>query len=123
MPRYVLRESDIGPAHTVKQIRHLWESGKYPEWEGKGPGDAYGAEHLCRMLGICYITLSLSCDSTDTISVNLPELIAQTNMDNQSVNRLREEISKFCTWLARNSARFFCAKYEKPSADYIENAR
>jgi mortality factor 4-like protein 1 len=56
-------------------------------------------------------------------TVNLPELIAQTNMDSQSVNRLREEISKFCTWLARNSGRFFCAKYEKPSAEYIENAR
>lgn len=44
-------------------------------------------------------------------------------MDSQSVNRLREEISKFCTWLARNSGRFFCAKYEKPSVEYIENAR
>jgi hypothetical protein len=29
----------------------LWESGKHPEWNGKGPGDAYGAEHLCRILG------------------------------------------------------------------------
>jgi mortality factor 4-like protein 1 len=53
----------------------------------------------------------------------MPELIAQTNMDTQSVARLKEEISKFCTWLARNSNKFFCAKYEKPSAEYIENAR
>ena len=53
----------------------------------------------------------------------MPELIAQTNMDTQSVARLKEEISKFCTWLARNSTKYFCAKYEKPSAEYIEHAR
>ena len=53
----------------------------------------------------------------------MPELIAQTNMDAQSVARLKEEISKFCVWLARNSNKYFVAKYEKPSAEYIENAR
>jgi mortality factor 4-like protein 1 len=53
----------------------------------------------------------------------MPEMVAQTNMDVQSVNRLREEISRLCTWLARNSGRFFCAKYEKPTAEYIEGAR
>ena len=87
------------------QVRKLWESGRFPEWEGKGPGDCYGAEHLTRML------------------VNMPELIAQTNMDAQSVSRLKEEISKFCTWLARNSHQYFVAKYEKPGGEYIEGAR
>lgn len=53
----------------------------------------------------------------------MPEIIAQTNMDSQSTARLREELSKFCTWLSRNSPKFFCAKYEKPSAEYIEAAR
>ena len=57
------------------------------------------------------------------MTVNMPELIAQTNMDAQSVARLKEEISKFCVWLARNSNKYFVAKYEKPSAEYIENAR
>lgn len=32
------------------EVRQLWESG-VPEWEGKGPGDVYGAEHLCRLFG------------------------------------------------------------------------
>lgn len=32
-------------------VRKWWESGKFPEWEGKGPGDCYGAEHLARLLG------------------------------------------------------------------------
>ena len=56
-------------------------------------------------------------------AVNMPEIIAQTNMDQQSITRLKEELTKFCTWLSRNSAKFFCAKYEKPSAEYIESAR
>ncbi|KEF57602.1 uncharacterized protein A1O9_05520 [Exophiala aquamarina CBS 119918] len=89
----------------LNDVRKLWESGKYKEWDGKGPGDCYGAEHLTRMI------------------VNLPEIIAQTNMDAESVSRLKSELSKFSTWLSRNSGRFFCAKYEKPSAEYIESAR
>lgn len=32
------------------EVRQLWESG-VTEWEGKGPGDVYGAEHLCRLFG------------------------------------------------------------------------
>jgi len=32
-------------------IRRLWESGR-PEWEGKGAGDVYGVEHLCRLFGM-----------------------------------------------------------------------
>lgn len=32
------------------EIRQLWEHGA-AEWEGKGAGDVYGAEHLCRLFG------------------------------------------------------------------------
>ena len=32
------------------EVRQLWESGT-GEWEGKGVGDVYGAEHLCRLFG------------------------------------------------------------------------
>lgn len=32
------------------EIRKLWEPG-VGEWEGKGAGDVYGAEHLCRLFG------------------------------------------------------------------------
>jgi mortality factor 4-like protein 1 len=88
----------------LAEVRKFWEnaSGKYPEWEGKGPGDCYGAEHLARML------------------VNMPEIIAQTNMDVQSVGRLKEELQRFCAWLSRNSEKFFVAKYEKPAGEYAE---
>ena len=54
--------------------------------------------------------------------VNMPEMIAQTNMDAQAINRLREELGKFSHWLARNSPKYFCAKYEKPSEEYVERA-
>ncbi|OAP59615.1 mortality factor 4-like protein 1 [Fonsecaea erecta] len=88
-----------------KAVRKLWESGRHKEWEGKGPGDCYGAEHLTRMI------------------VNLPEMIAQTNMDADAVLRLKTELSKFVVWLSRNSEKYFCAKYEKPSAEYLENTQ
>lgn len=52
----------------------------------------------------------------------LPELIAQTNMDQQSINRLREELSKFTIWLSRNSEKFFSNKYISASNEYLEKA-
>ncbi|KAI1611735.1 chromatin modification-related protein eaf3 [Exophiala viscosa] len=88
-----------------QDVRKLWESGKYKEWEGCGPGDCYGAEFVARML------------------TNMGELTAQTNMDDKQVARLKTEVGKFGVWLSINSKRFFCAKYEKPSAEYLENAR
>ncbi|KAK4189922.1 hypothetical protein QBC35DRAFT_116248 [Podospora australis] len=68
-------------------------------------GDTYGAEHLARLL------------------VSLPELIVQTTMDQQSVNRLREELIKFMNWFARNATKYFVNEYETPGAEYVEQAR
>ncbi|KAI9717070.1 MAG: Esa1p-associated factor [Candelaria pacifica] len=53
----------------------------------------------------------------------MPELIAQTNMDQQSVNKLRDELVKLTQWLGKNSGRFFTSEYENASQDYIEKAR
>jgi mortality factor 4-like protein 1 len=44
-------------------------------------------------------------------------------MDSQSVNRLREELSKMTSWLARNAISYFAPEYETPSQDYVEKAR
>ena len=113
------------------EIRQLWEAGK-GEWDGMGPGDVYGAEHLCRLFGMFRVIATSyikhqgipSCVNVSTRnSVSMPELIAQTNMDHQSVNRLREELSKLTTWLGKNSNRFFTAEYENTSQEYIEKAR
>ena len=55
--------------------------------------------------------------------MSLPELIAQTNMDQQSVNRLREELTKITIWLSRNHDNYFVAEYEAPNAEYVEKAK
>jgi mortality factor 4-like protein 1 len=44
-------------------------------------------------------------------------------MDQQSVNRLREELLKFTNWLAKHGTKNFVAEYETPGPEYIEKAR
>ena len=57
------------------------------------------------------------------MTVSLPELIAQTNMDAQAVSKLRQEIQALTAWLGKNSTRFFTAEYETAPAEYVEKAR
>ena len=49
----------------------------------------------------------------------MPELIAQTDMDAQSIHRLREETSKLCLFMARNTDKYFLAEYELAPPDYL----
>ncbi|TVY81888.1 Chromatin modification-related protein eaf3 [Lachnellula suecica] len=86
------------------EVRAAWAVAE-GELAGKTAIETYGAEHLCRLL------------------VSLPELIAQTNMDQQSVNRLREELMKLTSWLGKNAETYFVKEYETPGADYVERAR
>jgi mortality factor 4-like protein 1 len=55
----------------------------------------------------------------------MPELIAQTNMDAQSVGRLREEMTTMLTWLSREPQinNFFTSVYESPGPEYIEKVK
>ncbi|KAK0613744.1 MRG-domain-containing protein [Immersiella caudata] len=80
-----------------------WASGS--DCNHKSALDTYGAEHLARLL------------------VSLPELIAQTNMDQQSVNRLREELTMFANWFGRHASKYFVSEYETPGQEYIDQAR
>ena len=115
-----------GPANAYSFERHQYSEVREGiakntgDFAGKGPGDIYGAEHLCRLLGRSPF-LSLRCCANS--SVSLPELIAQTNMDHQSVNRLREELSKLTNWLGRNYLTYFVSEYEIPGQEYIEKAK
>lgn len=90
--------------HQYMELKKLWEN---PEAnpEITNVCDVYGAEHLARLI------------------VSLPELLAQTNMDQQSVSRPREEIGKFNVWLGRNCETYFVNEYETPSQEYIDKAR
>ena len=77
--------------------------------------------NICVVCWVC-TTSSFPC-TTDGIKVTLPELIAQTSMDVQSVNRLREELTKMCNWIGRNVEKYFCKEYETPGQEYVEKAR
>ncbi|PNP42891.1 hypothetical protein TGAMA5MH_05637 [Trichoderma gamsii] len=90
--------------HQYMDVRKLWDNAEENS-QYKNVCDVYGAEHLARLI------------------VSLPELLAQTNMDQQSVSRLREEIGKFTSWLGRNCETYFVNEYETPSQEYIDKAR
>ncbi|KAF2130817.1 mortality factor 4-like protein-like protein 1 [Dothidotthia symphoricarpi CBS 119687] len=77
------------------------------ELAGKTLAEIYGGEHLLRLL------------------VSMPELIAQTNMDVQAVNRLREELSGMTTWLAKEPQvnAYFASVYESPGQAYIDKVK
>ncbi|KAK4696630.1 hypothetical protein P7C71_g1322, partial [Lecanoromycetidae sp. Uapishka_2] len=51
------------------------------------------------------------------------DLLEETNMDGQSVSKLKEEIAKLTSWLGKNSDRFFTAKYEDAGPEYTEKTR
>ncbi len=53
----------------------------------------------------------------------MPELIAQTNMDQQTISRLREELTKLTLWLAKHAGTYFVGEYEAVTTEYIEKAR
>ncbi|EFQ31179.1 uncharacterized protein GLRG_06323 [Colletotrichum graminicola M1.001] len=86
------------------EVRKMWEKAAEND-KHKSVCDTYGPEHLCRLM------------------VSLPELVAQTNMDQQSVSRLREELSKLTVWLGKNAKSYFVSEYETPSQEYINKAR
>ncbi|KAH8778427.1 histone acetylase complex subunit [Diaporthe sp. PMI_573] len=90
------------------RFERLQYSELLPQWENEkdgGPSSVYGGEHLCRLL------------------VSLPELLAQTNMDQQSVSRLREELTKFTNWLSKNGHKYFVREYEVPGPEYQDKAK
>lgn len=52
----------------------------------------------------------------------LPELLAQTNMDIQSTQRMREEVSKLSIWLSRNSEKYFRTEYIAAEDSYEDKS-
>ncbi|KAL9059888.1 MAG: hypothetical protein Q9162_000958 [Coniocarpon cinnabarinum] len=75
------------------------------QFAGKTPSQIYGAEHLTRLL------------------VTLPELIAQTNMDQAAVGRLRDEVQGLAGWLSKERERFFVKEYENAGQGYLARVK
>jgi hypothetical protein len=53
----------------------------------------------------------------------MPQVIPHTTMDAQSVRVVKEEVGLLNQWICRNHQRLFINRYERPGAEYIENAR
>jgi mortality factor 4-like protein 1 len=53
----------------------------------------------------------------------MPELIAQTNMDAQSVSKLREEMTRLTLWFSKHTDDYLNTAYVTPTAEYIERAK
>ena len=106
---------------------------------GKALCDVYGGEHLLRLFGELEREgegelLSHGNDKEKKkekkadffrFAVSMPELIAQTNMDHQSVTRLKEELTRMTLWLARErqTHKYFAVEYENPGQEYVGRAK
>ncbi|KAJ3385166.1 Esa1p-associated factor [Lobulomyces angularis] len=67
--------------------------------------DYYGAEHLLRLF------------------VQLPSLIAHTNMETDAVNVLKDHFALFLQWMVENADELFLKEYEHASAQYLVDAK
>ncbi|RKP37632.1 MRG-domain-containing protein, partial [Dimargaris cristalligena] len=67
--------------------------------------DIYGAEHLLRLF------------------VQLPSLIAHTNMDAEAIALLKEHLADILKFLQKNTDEFFTADYDNASPAYIAESR
>lgn len=75
------------------------------EGQRKEMADIYGVEHLLRLF------------------VNLPELIAHTSMDSETVTVLREALQDILRYIAEERDNLFNVKYEETSSAYQNIAR
>lgn len=91
---------------------------------GKNLADIYGGEHLLRLFGKSGESYTEQTHA-DLLTVTMPELIAQTNMDHQAVSRLREELGQMTAWLAKDAQvnAFFASVYESPGQAYIDKVK
>lgn len=78
---------------------------------------------LLPLFAVLILRLSVCANTFGWAVAAMPELIAQTNMDTQAVNRLKEELTKMVNWLTKNANRYFTAEYEAADSEYIEKAR
>jgi len=60
----------------------------------------YGAEHLLRML------------------VSLPQMIAQTSLDSESVSLIRDYSNELMVWMVKEKDRIFQREYESTPLNY-----
>jgi len=104
----------------------------------KEMSEVYGAEHLLRMLGAC-----VRCRGrrgTFCPPVSLPQMIAFSALDAESILLLRDYINELlvcavpavssvlladlpCSWMARECGQLFLAEYPSASVNYQNVSR
>lgn len=115
-------------------LLYRFERNQYFEWHReleKGSGehagktlcDIYGCEHLLRLFSNTSRPAVVESFNTDSFSAQMPDLVAHTNMDTQSVSRLREELSKMTQWLAKRIERYLSIDYEHAGQDYVDSSK
>ncbi|KAI9140617.1 MRG-domain-containing protein [Paraphysoderma sedebokerense] len=68
----------------------------------KEMSEIYGAEHLLRLF------------------VQLPSLIAHTNMDQDAIATLKDNLSEFLTWMEKKKSDLFLQMYENATPEYMQ---
>ena len=82
----------LGNILLYRNERSQYQSIKKKYGENTRMSDIYGPEHLLRLF------------------VSFPALIAQTNMDQQSIAVLREHLEDFLRYLVENRSKLFLNK-------------
>lgn len=80
--------------YRLERKQYMSIKEKFPE---KSLCDIYGPEHLLRLF------------------VSFPALIAQTNMDQQSISILREHLDDLLSFMVENKNKIFLKEYENIS--------
>ena len=60
----------------------------------KEMSEIYGAEHLLRMLGACDVCFYVELMGAESCVVSLPQMVASSTMDPESVGLLRDYVNK-----------------------------
>ncbi|KAJ3049273.1 Esa1p-associated factor, partial [Quaeritorhiza haematococci] len=84
--------------YRFERLQYVEIKKQHPE---KSFSEIYGAEHLMRLF------------------VQLPSLIAHTNMDQDAVNILRDYFVEFLKYVQKNHQELFVSEYETASPNYI----
>lgn len=103
-----------------EDLSKLWNEPEDEAWQGKGPGDVYGVEHLCRLICM-YIEVMILHVLTDDIG-SFPEnhLTNDYLFPPDSIPKYLEELSRLNVWISRRTNELFIGTYEGPGNDYIE---
>lgn len=130
--------------HQYAEIRKKYITGpqvKIEESSDVEMSSIYGGEHLLRMLGLSHLTRGFSFTSSSQRTVSLPQMIANSQMDAESIALVKEYVNELLRYQTRklsaivvaetfvnrfleiNKDSIFQREYDTPSQSYGNTAR